>query len=74
MSDFKVTGLKFTECSWHLAFTGVFKGKIYFTETDTSKFMYEKDYTKSYSRKITKKGTISFKGYTFDVSALVDVR
>lgn len=67
----KVKEQQFREGSWHIDFKGFFKGKIYFTEIDTSKFMYEQGYTKSYSRKVSKNKTITFKGYIFDVSELV---
>jgi hypothetical protein len=67
-----VNAKKFRYGAWHIDFSGVYKGKLYFTVTDTTKYHFDKGYRKDYSRKLTSAKTIKFDGFTFNVSAIVD--
>lgn len=60
--------------SLRVTFTGGRKGLIVFDVIDNSFFRYESGYYKEYRRKVTKKGTIRFAGYTLDLNDIIGIQ
>ena len=57
-----------------LDFYNISRGYIYFYVTDFSKFRYEKNYTTTQKRKLSKNYTINYQNVTLDLSSISGIK